>query len=153
MVSLEENKERFLSKVIIDNNNCWIWQGHIYVTGYGAFWINGQNRPAHRASWMIFNPDVTIGTLHMLHKCDNKKCVNPEHLFLGTEAENHKDKADKGRSARGIKNASAKLTEEQVIEIRKIYPGIKSTRKIAILFNVSKGTIKRIVNYTGWKHI
>jgi DNA invertase Pin-like site-specific DNA recombinase len=70
-----------------------------------------------------------------------------------TEADNHKDKANKGRSARGIKNASAKLTEKQVIEIREIYPSILSSRKIAILYNVSKSCIKRIINRTGWKHI
>jgi hypothetical protein len=147
------NEERFISKIIKDDFGCWLWKGHIDITGYGIFWIYGQNRLAHRASWKIFNPTIFLNDKHVLHKCDVKRCVNPDHLFLGTEADNHKDKANKGRSARGVKNASAKLTEEQVLEIRKIYLNIKSTRLVSLMYGVSKSTIKRIVNRTGWKHI
>ena len=145
-------KERFILKYKEEPNGCWIWNGALFKTGYGSFWFDGQNRLAHRISYQIYI-DQNLNDKHVLHKCDNRKCVNPIHLFLGTELDNHRDKVIKGRSARGIRNGSAKLTDKDVIEIRILYPVVKSMRKLCDMYNVTRTAIRRVVRYTGWKHV
>jgi len=92
---------RFWSKVSCAENGCWEWQWSVFKqTGYGQFALDSKTPVnAHRMSWELVNGTIPTG-LHVLHKCDNRKCVNPEHLFLGTDKDNMLDKKQKGRTSR-----------------------------------------------------
>jgi hypothetical protein len=94
---------RFFSKIKIPNdleNECWFWNASINEDEYGQFWFKGSMKRAHRLMYEFFNGDIT-NKLQVLHKCDNPKCVNPFDLWIGTNLQNHQDKAKKGRSAKG----------------------------------------------------
>ena len=90
--------KRFSKKYVIDpNTKCWLWIGWKNSKGYGGFHLNNKDVGAHRVSYKLFKKDFDE-TLFVLHKCDNSSCVNPDHLFLGTQQDNMVDKKTKGRS-------------------------------------------------------
>ena len=133
-------------------NNCWNWIARTNGKGkYGRFSINGKDESAHRISWIIHFGQIPKG-LYVCHKCDNPKCVNPKHLFLGTHLENMQDMQNKGRNIvfKGEKNGRSKLKKEQVLEIRKIGNNL-SYNQIARKFNVNAKTISDIINNVNWK--
>lgn len=144
--------ERFDSK-IEKTKDCWNWIGAIKKDGYGQFSLSSEKSfLAHRFSWILNNGDIPK-TLCILHKCDNKKCVNPKHLFIGTNQDNSNDMCKKGRQSRG-ENALAKLTIEQVRSIRKEYiPRKVSCYFLASKYGVVPKTIHNIITKTRWKHI
>jgi len=147
----EKNIRNFWKKVkAADEASCWNWTAS-KRNGYGAIKINGKMRPSHRVSWIIHNGKIPKG-LHVLHRCDNPVCCNPNHLFLGTHAENMKDRDEKGRVAhnRGEKNGRAKLTKEAVIEI---FYDIDTNVKIAKKHGISRYTVRDIKNYKRWQHV
>jgi len=99
-------------------SGCWQWKGAISPTrGYGQFGVGGHQVAAHRASWMIHNGPIPAD-LFVLHRCDNPPCVNPAHLFLGTNQDNYDDRDAKDRVRHGSRHPRAKLTEALVIELR-----------------------------------
>lgn len=111
--------DRFATKYVVADNGCWEWNAARNDKGYGHFKMDGAVRQAHRVSWELhFGP--IEGGMHVLHKCDNPSCVNPDHLFLGTNADNAADCKAKGRHARpaGESNPRARLTAQQVRDIR-----------------------------------
>jgi DNA-binding XRE family transcriptional regulator len=149
--------ERFWEKVDksqLSPGGCWEWTGAKTWRGYGAFVIEkGKQEPASRVSFVLEN-NIDISKLHICHKCDNPSCVNPAHLFAGTNADNMRDKVKKKRHSFGEKNGDARLTEAQVLEIRHLYSsGNFSQRELAKQFGVSQRAILCIVNRILWKHI
>ena len=149
-------KERFLGKVNKNGpNGCWIWTGACNSEGYGNIGVENRTEKAHRVSWELYNGKIPKG-LCICHKCDNPKCVNPEHLFLGTNQDNTDDMIQKGREANreGEKNPKSKLTEEIVLWVRSEYDTGKYTMKqLAEKCNVIQSTIGKIINRKSWKHL
>ena len=148
----EKDIARFESKFVKSGpGDCWEWlvgKGH---AGYGYFKWNGGQR-AHRFSYLLYIGPITEG-LYVCHLCDNRGCVNPSHLFLGSHQENMNDMAVKGRSQRGVKHRSVKLTEAQVIEIRDRYDSGENYLAIAKQYNVSHRCVHAIAARERWKHV
>ncbi len=143
--------ERLWDKVL-KTETCWIWQGSLKQNGYGQISENRKKLYPHRVSY-IFHKGLIPENMNVCHSCDNRRCVNPQHLFLGTQADNMNDMNNKGRHARGTKTNMSKLTDIQVIEIRSKYSsGIKN----AVLckeYGVSHSTIHRVVHNKLWIHV
>lgn len=138
-------------------DSCWLWIGYAHPNGYGLFSTEKKQKGAHRVSWECFNGKIP-NKLSVLHKCDVRHCVNPDHLFLGTQADNMADMKKKGRSTAGEKHAMAKLTPEQVSEIRSLYQVGKpnnqsefSQNGLGVKFGVSGSQIRNIVKNLKWK--
>jgi len=145
--------ERFWSKVN-KTEGCWNWTASLNTSGYGQSKLNGKNVLAHRLSYVMNHPN-TINLLEgrreicVCHKCDNPKCVNPAHLFLGSKADNMKDMVAKGRMIGNVK-----LTEDDVREIRTQYAtGGITLKKLAREYEVSLEGIHAIIRRRTWKHI
>lgn len=144
-------KNKLLSKIIKQSNNCWEWQGSLR-SGYGQIY-NNTKQPlyAHRVSYELHKGPIPTN-MFVCHSCDNKKCVNPDHLWLGTPKDNSTDMTSKGNSHKGSKNHKAKLTEQEVLEIRELI-GTLPPKEIAKIYNVSQMLIYYIKNRKNWTHI
>lgn len=159
--TVEERFWNYVNKRSEDE--CWEWTGrtdhptsnHKNILPYGQFWVGRKIISAHRFSWMIHNGPIPDG-LFVLHTCDNPKCVNPSHLYLGTAKDNAIDRRDRGRQKLppqiGSKNGYAKLTEEDVKIIRTLRPGL-TFREIGERFGVTSSTIEHVVRRRKWKHV
>ena len=146
--------KRFYSKIEKQKNGCWIWIASKTKDNYGSFFYNGR---AHRVSYQLFLGSIPDGLL-VCHKCDVTECVNPEHLFLGTVLDNNLDCIRKNRhskkGATGEKHGSAKLTEKQVLEMRKRVNENEITQyRAAKLYGVDPSLVNGIVHRRYWKHI
>lgn len=193
----ESVSSRFHSKFSkLEDFVCWEWSGARWSTGYGAFYLHGRQTNAHRISWVIHNQQSIPEKMDILHRCDNPPCVNPNHLFMGTCADNIADKIAKGRDARGLthgwytkpesrlfgdknptrtrpetrprgdkhynhlhpenvrgENAGgAKLTEVQVLDIRKAAQEGVSAKILSEKYNVCRSSIYGIINRTQWRY-
>jgi len=143
-------RERFEKNVeFIPFSTCHWWTGYGLPSGYGQISAHGRTQSAHRISYELYNGDIPKGML-VLHECDNPSCVNPAHLFIGTQKENMDDMSSKERSLAGEKHPSSKLTAEQVIEIRL---SDLSQKKLAKKFNTSQARISQIIRRVAWAHI
>jgi len=136
---------------------CWNWT-QARVNGYGQFGDGpGHARPtkrAHRGVWEAVNGPIADG-LHVCHRCDNRACVNPDHLFLGTNADNVADKVAKGRQAvvNGSRNGRAKLSEHDVSIVKMLLGlGVRQHRLVG-LYGVSKHSISLIGCGKTWSHV
>ena len=116
--------------------------------GYGQFHKDGKTAYAHRVAYELANGDP--GSAYILHSCDNRKCVNPAHLFAGDFDANMQDMVDKNRQAQGTRNGHAKLTDEQVREIR-AYVGTQ--QEIAAKYGVTRSLVSMIRSGRIWRHI
>jgi hypothetical protein len=140
-----------------DESGCWNWLGRLW-NGYGRINVEGKTLRAHRYSWMLRNGREVPAGMVVCHSCDNPKCVNPDHLFLGTPAENVMDCVSKGRHARGDKlahprakgekNGNSRLTKEQASAIR--FDG-RPQRVIAAQYGVCRETVGKIKRGELWK--
>jgi len=143
---------RFWAKVL-KTDTCWLWTGR-KAGGYGR---TGTQRTlgtasAHRVAWILTFGEIQDG-LRVLHKCDNPPCVNPDHLFLGTDSDNMADKCKKQRQARGERQGLSPFVESDIIEIRRLRATGLSFPKIARMYGVPHQTIMRIVKRQVWKHV
>ena len=133
------------------NSGCWLWLKYLTPTGYGLFYYPPRNMVcAHIVAWELFKGERK--GLHVLHTCNNPCCVNPEHLKLGTHQENMQDRTLANRTYRhiGVKNGRAKLTEADVILIRK---DKRWQRFVAKQYGVGVTTIQKIRRREIWKHV
>ena len=147
--------DRFWTKVKVGTDeDCWPWQASLHDTGYGQIYFaefKGKSRKefSHRAVWLLEYGTLPAG-MHVLHRCDNRKCCNPRHLFLGTNDDNIADKVRKGRQERGEAHSGAKLSEEQVRLIRN---DSRSLNKIAATYGVNGVTVYDAKARRTWKHV
>lgn len=143
---------RFMAKFTVSDNGCWQWKDG-KTERYPSFTYNQTNHHAHRVSYMLFKGDIPEG-LCVCHSCDNPKCVNPRHLFLGTMGDNLRDMFRKGRrNICGENHTNNKLTTEQVLSIRKMAKDNKPTKEIAKEFNISTTNVNLIIRGAGWRHL
>ncbi len=141
----------------ITRAGCWLWRGSGKGNGYGSFVMDGKTWPAHRAAYLIFNGSQP-GKLDVCHRCDNRACVNPDHLFLGTRQENMDDCRRKGRTARGSRlgpragehGTAAKLTWD---DVRNIRASDAPSKQLAARFNITSDNINRIRRHDTWKEM
>lgn len=150
--------DRFWGRVDKSNgpDACWLWMGCTSSFGYGRMKIDGRDMHTNRVSWELHNGEIPAG-MKVLHRCDNPPCVNPAHLFLGTSADNTHDMIAKGRSrAAGVvgeSNHNSKLTEGDVVEIRRCYNAGEKRANLARRFDVNLALICRIVAREIWRHV
>lgn len=153
-------ESRFWLKVEKFELGCWLWVGKTNKDNYGIIKHCNRYRRANRVSWVIHFGNIPPGKF-VLHRCDNPKCVNPNHLFLGTQADNIADMVSKGRNLApgaidpvvGEQHGRSKLTEKDVIEIRKWYVPRRGVGQLAAKFGISRSHVARLVNGINWKHI
>lgn len=141
---------RFWEKVSKTNQHeCWVWTASSTGVGYGGFRLNGKTQKAHRLAWTESNGPIPEG-LNVCHRCDNRRCCNPAHMFLGTHADNARDRNMKGRQMKGRGSPLAKLSEEAVRDIRSSPLGHK---KLAEKYRVAPSLIISVRQRKAWRHI
>lgn len=161
--------ERFWSHVK-KGEECWEWTGAQRGGGYGAIWVgnrkDGGHRPAHRVAWLLMRGPIPLGEM-VCHRCDNRRCVRPDHLFLGNHQANMTDMAQKGRAASGLRHGrytkpnrtakgsrhgNSKLTQRKADAIRRRYiAGGVSTRQLAAEYKVDRRTIQNVLHWRIWR--
>lgn len=147
-------KVRFWNKVDKGNDDeCWDFTGGINSTGRGIFYYKGKSIHAHRMSWIFAYGNIPKGML-ICHHCDNGKCVNPKHLFIGTQLDNIRDMEAKGRAThlRGDKDPKSKLNSKEVLEIVRLYKtGRVSQFDLGKMFGVSRSSVLSILRGDNWR--
>jgi hypothetical protein len=138
-------------------SGCWEWIGSILRNGYGCLGIDGRTEYSHRAAFIAFKGEIPEGH-DVCHKCDNRKCVNPDHLFSGTRKDNMQDCASKGRTnrthrVRGSQVAISKLTEADIPAIRALVISGKTYTEVSKIYSVTRHSISNVINGHTWKHI
>lgn len=155
----EKDIKRFWSKV--DKKpleRCWSWGGTSHTGGYGRFKVGRTNHLAHRVSYFLAL-GVNPGELCVCHSCDNRRCVKPTHLFLGTRVDNNSDMMAKNRGnwsqpCKGSQHGNSRFTEKDVIEIRNLWAAGELTQKqIAERFKTRQSVVSRIVKNRCWTHV
>lgn len=133
------------------NSGCWLWLRNFEGSGYPSIKYKGKNLHGNRVSWEVYRGPIPEG-MCVLHQCDVRCCVNPDHLFLGTKKENADDMIRKGRGNRsmGERHSGSKLTENDVLEIRQ---STQSLRKLARKYDVTVSTIGSVRKNRTWKHL
>ena len=151
---------------VCPQTDCWEWTGALFDSGYGAFQVDGKSRRAHRVAWERSFGEIGTG-LVVCHRCDNPKCINPAHLFLGTPLDNRRDCVAKGRQARGERSARythpettargerhgrARLSGEAVRQIRSRHAtGLVTAKALAHEFGVGLTTVWHVIHGDTWK--
>lgn len=126
-------------------NGCWPWLGAVNSSGYANKYFGGRMETAHRISWLIHRGPIPSGML-VLHSCDVRRCVNPKHLFLGTQLDNLRDMATKGR-------ARSPLTEDDVMFIKALRRSGETLSFIGAVIGITKEGVHNIVTRRTWRHV
>lgn len=145
----DEFHDRFKAFINKAKGGCWEWKGTTNGAGYGMFWLKGKNQRAHRVAYTIFKGMISPDEL-VCHHCDNRICVNPEHLFKGSHADNNFDAAVKNRMAHSENHPNAKLTDKQVGEI---YYSPEPQHVLAKKYGVNPSNISDIKRRKAWKKL
>ena len=146
-------RERFEEKFIPEPmSGCWLWTASVINEGYGRFEIGYKTVSAHRVSFALYKGEIPNG-MHVLHSCDVKSCVNPEHLRVGTSQQNTKEAFDRGLrpSMVGENNPRAKLCFSDVIKIRGLRQSGWGVGRLVSEFGISRSQVKRIINNKVWR--
>lgn len=151
--------ERLWSRYREDENGCWLWQGALAAVdpvtgdGYGHIVYRGEHYGTHRLAWLLAHGPIPAG-MEVCHTCDVRRCINPEHLFLGSHRENMADASRKGRANRGEANGLASLTEPDVLAIRASFTGTRGElAALARKHGVSEAAIRLVVRRETWRHV
>lgn len=151
--------DRFIKKVQLNSTSTyWTWIGCLSSNGYGQITVDKKRKLAHQISYELYIGKID-DDLNICHLCDNRGCVNPMHLWQGTQGQNLKDAYSKGRKStvfgklKGELQHLAKLTKESGIDIRKDYIGGASSRALALKYGVCKSSILNVVHKRTWKHV
>lgn len=142
--------DRLLAKIFIDDSGCWVWTAVKEREGYGKIKSDGKMRQAHRVSYELHRGEIP-GGMFVCHHCDNRSCVNPEHLFLGSHVDNMEDMKSKARQQIGTKNCQAKLTEADILAIRAARGAPQP--ELARAYGVSQSHISDIQTGRKWAHL
>lgn len=140
----------------LTDEECWIWRGALGGVkkstgeGYGKFTVNGRQYDAHRVSWELHNGRPVPDGLHILHTCDTPRCVNPRHLYPGTNDDNVADMVGKSRHSFGERNPLSILTDAAVTDIR---TSTASVAELAHRYGVHTGTVYGVRSRRSWKHL
>lgn len=144
---------RFRGRFNVTPSGCFELVGNQDKDGYGHLSYRNKSIAAHRLSWILRYGEIPFG-LQVCHKCDNPKCINPMHLFLGTTQDNTSDRHNKERDARGKKQAFTKLSETDVIQMREDYfQKGKTLKTISKKFGVCSATAREAIQGINWKWI
>lgn len=149
--------ERFWSKVE-KTDGCWNWRGarlrrpHDGSLSYGVFNLDGRSQPAHRVAWQLLNGPIPEGKW-LLHDCDNQGCVRPDHLYVGTHADNTRDAVMRRRMESGEDRWNHRLRPVDVVAIRAMAAAGIATETIGPLFGVSGRTARNVVARKAWQSV
>lgn len=149
-MSPEQVYEYFLPEQRGDS--CWEWQGVIAKIGYGQVVVNGRAVYGHRLAWEVTHGEIPEG-MQVRHSCDNRKCVNPKHLSLGTFYDNMQDAIDRRRFRHSENHWNAKLDSETVKEIRKLADSGQKHQSIADKFGITRSAVTNIANRKSWTSV
>ena len=138
---------------INEATDCIEWRGSKSPEGYGYIKVNGRTRYVHRTAYEIHKGAIPKHCV-VMHQCDNPRCINPDHLVVGSVADNIADKVAKARQAKGERNGRAKLRARQVAAIRRFHLAGRLTKsQLARKYSVDRACIDRIVSKRTWRHI
>lgn len=145
-------EDRLRAKIAVDQaTGCHVWMGATHEFGYGIIGLGGRSAgvgKTHRVAYAIAHGEIPEGKM-VLHECDNPPCCNPDHLFLGTQLDNMRDMSRKGRHSR----PAAKLSEDQVRQVRKAKREGETNKSISRRFGIMPRQIRRIASREQWNHV
>ncbi len=149
-----DRHRQLFDRVSVSNRGCWEFTGYRSKKGYGEIKVDGRMEKTHRQAWVLTFGAIPLG-LHVLHHCDNPPCINPDHLFLGSNRDNVADRVAKGRSgaAQGEGVQTAKLTAGAVRTIRRLHGLGWSNRAITAVVPVNDRSISNVVTGKTWRHV
>jgi ribosomal protein S14 len=156
--------ERFAAKVDFSDTGCWLWTATANPNGYGQLYVRDTRlgkpraRRATAVAWFLARGEWPTHGLDLCHHCDTPRCVNPDHLFLGTAKDNMRDAARKGRivppaPSLGVANVNAKLTPDRVVELRSRYLAGETLSELSRSFGMARSSLRWVVKRRTWRHV